>query len=85
MFEGNFQQVIGSASLTFLEECIAMLETVASNVQCADVKRVEVPTGSVIILEVQGPRTALNIVVSDVAANGLDLPGFPKLEVAGIE
>ena len=84
VFDGNYQQVIGSHVSKFLEECKEKLSSVVSNVQCTDVQRVDVSAGAVIILELRGPRTNLNAAVADVAANGLDLPSFQKLLVAGV-
>lgn len=78
VMDGNFEEIISSGAAKFLEECTSTLSSFGSNVECVDVR-----PGSIIV-DVQGPRAALDDVVVNLEADGLNLPSFELLLVKGV-
>lgn len=76
--DGNFEQIIGAETLTFLEECTSKLSVYGNSVECIDVR-----PGSILV-DVRGTRAALYDVMTEVEYNGLDLPSFEKLTATGV-
>ena len=77
MLEGNFDQVVGSDTLKFLQECTSMMSLSHRNLECVDVR-----SGS-IVLDMLGQKAALDVVMTDIMDNGLKLPSYPKLVASG--
>ena len=82
MLDGNFEQIIGSDASTFLQQCTTRLAESGSGVECVDLR--PDPARSIIIVDVRGPRGYVNEVVAGVGSDGLYLPSFPPLFVAGL-
>ena len=76
-FEGDYTKVIGANKKKFLEQCSAFISKFSAKVTCADVR-----SGSILI-DLQGRQADLQSAVSGVATKGLQLEGFPPLEVKG--
>ena len=78
VLDGNFNQIVGSDKKKFLQECTSTLSSNGPGVECVDVR-----PGSIIV-DVRGQKAALDGMATEIETNGLDLPSFQKLSVAGL-
>ena len=77
-FEGDYAKVVGANKKKFLEQCSAFMSKFSAKLTCTDVR-----SGSILV-DLQGSQADLRSAVSGVATKGLQLEGFPPLEVKGL-
>lgn len=77
VFDGKFEDIVGAAKTTFLDECSKSLSSNDREVACVDVR-----PGSVIV-DVRGSTDALDAAGAELEAKGLTLPSFKSLK-AGV-
>ena len=78
-FVGIFALIVGDQKAKFLKECTETLSSNGREVECIDVR-----SGSIIV-DLRGLKDALDSVEAEIfAANGLDLPSFERLLLAGV-
>ena len=79
VLDGDYDFVVARFKDQFLRECTQKL----SHNGARDVKCIDARPGPIIV-DVSGSKRAVDAVIAEVTANGLDLPSFTKLSISGM-